>query len=161
MIIKSKEVTWHSFCWLVFLLLRRWIVFLVVVRQIIPYFKHWCTVSASVTVIRSRKYCYAFFFVRIIIPVHYQLMSSTNHLQIISVIKFVANIFPPAKTSASRRRTKSWFTLISRIRPKEITECPIMWDILNPINWFNLIKLFYFRRESSMKTKDFIFNNCW
>ena len=118
-------------------------------------------IATTITIVRGWKNCYAFLFVSIRVSIHYQLMSSANHLEIIFVTEFVRNIITPTVSSSSWWRIEPLFSIISWIWPKKITQGSIMREISLSVNISYLIKSLYFRRESSMETEDRTINDSW
>lgn len=82
----------------------------------------------------------------------YQLMSTSNRLQTIDVVKFGGNLISEQPTGASR--TDSPCVDILRITPDKVTESSLMRDLLGPGNDADLVDCSNLGTETTVHTED-------
>lgn len=88
---------------------------------------------------------------------HHQLMSSSNHLQIICVVELLSNVLPEGVASAPRVHPPS--RTIIGVRPEEVAHWAFVGDFLEPFEGPDVVQGLDAGGESAMEAKELIFDD--
>ena len=139
--LSSKEVfRSRFFCWNATSILWGSLKCLIPSFKIIVQLKNCRDISTPVAVIWSRPNRDQSFVEHFLVALHHKLVSTSNQVKIIFVIKVVYFFFSKEETSSTRTYTPS--THLLRIRPHQITHWSFMGHFLLSIDCLNLIKSF-------------------
>lgn len=110
----------------------RWIKDEEVVIHLFIHFHYTRFITASVAVVRSRKYCHNLLLMTPIIASHYELMRSSHCFKAIFLYELVRYVLSEGVAGSARRNAPA--SPIVRIGPKQIAHGSFMRNLYDPVD---------------------------
>jgi hypothetical protein len=149
----SQEVVWSSSVDVAeFVLLGSWVELQESVLHKFVNFHDGRLVTASVAVVWSRKHCDDVSVVRPVVTVHYQLVGSSDQLEVVGVVELFTNVLAKRIACTSWRNTPS--TSVVWVRPEKITDWAFVGNFHDTIKLLDLVKSVDTWRKTTMQAED-------
>ncbi|KAH3685326.1 hypothetical protein WICPIJ_003678 [Wickerhamomyces pijperi] len=88
------------------------------------------------------------------VTLHDQLMGSGNERETVRMVELLRDILTEGETGTTWRDTPA--TSVVRIGPQQVTHWAFVWDLLDSVQFSDLVDGFNHWRQPTMKTEDLV-----